>query len=399
MSNIINSFRKIGFFQSFIMSMFFIDPFNKGYLFGYLVLLFFVAQKELLKSLLDQDFVVLFLFSIVYSIFYSLSPIKGTQYILIYLLFPSFFYLFGKYIAKSIVSSEQLFYFILIVGIIFSFIGLISTGYDILSNGFVQTSRDVSKIWGGEKINATGMAAYLFSNMCIPAVLMFGLLNRKWRVQFLLIVVFIVSLFCVLRLGSRTQIGIILVTLIISLVYKMSNLSPVKNIGIIVLLFVGLNIGFGSIVLDKNSDLLASYATRMDNDKYGASTAGGRTERWEKSLINLVDEPLGWSVEDFGFSHNMWLDAARVGSVIAFVLLVLFSTKSMLKVKTLLTKTAVPRALKNLILIMSIAFFLQFFVEPTLDGSFNLFVFFCLFQGIVNMKLIQEKSIRPLTTI
>ena len=47
----------------------------------------------------------------------------------------------------------------------------------------------------------------------------------------------------------------------------------------------------------------------------------------------------------------------------------------------------IPAPLKNLVLVFFIAFYLQFFVEPILDGSVPLFIFYCLFQGIVNETL------------
>ncbi len=385
MNSILTSIKKIGTFPCLIILGFFLDPFNVGHLFGYILLGFFVIYKELLKSLLDFDVFLLFLFSLVYALFYSFNPEKGTQYILIYLIFPASFYLFGKYITKSVSNYKELFYVLVVLGVVFSLLGLLSTGYDILTNGFVQTKRNVSKIWGGNRINATGMAAYLFANMCIPAIIMFGFNRRKLWFNALIGVIYILTFICVLRLGSRTQLGISLITLIISLVYKMSSMSAVKNIALIGVLFIGVNLGFSYISLDKDSDLLASYATRMDSKKYGAATAGGRTERWEKSIINLVEEPLGWPVEQFGFSHNMWLDAARIGGTIGFILLLLFSIKSVLKTKKILMYKFVDREFKNVALLYSIAFLLQFFVEPTLDGSFNLFVFFCLFQGVLNM--------------
>ena len=127
----------------------------------------------------------------------------------------------------------------------------------------------------------------------------------------------------------------------------------------------------------------------MDSKKYGASTAGGRTERWTKSLDNLIDKPLGWEISDFGYSHNLWLDVARSGTVIAFIILVLFSLRSLLNTKNSISNKHISfLPYKKIVMVLSLAFYLQFFVEPILEGSLQLFIFFCFFQGLINQNLL-----------
>lgn len=387
MKGIYNSIKSIGTIPCIFILFYFLDPFNLGFIFGYLLMGFFVINSKLLKLLPDFDIVLLFIFCFVYALFYSFDPAKGSQFIFIYMIFPSCFYLFGKYIAKRILDYKQLFNFIFALGVVFSIIALVSTSYDILINGFVQTKRDVSKIWGGDPINATGMASYLFANMCIPAIIFFGFSKKKIWFYIFSATIYITSVMCVLRLGSRTQLAISLIILIISVVFKMSSFSTLKNIGVIIVLFIGINLGFSYLNIDKDSDLLASYATRMDNKKYGAATAGGRTERWEKSITNLIEEPLGWPLEEFGYSHNLWFDAARIGGTLSFVILLMFSARAIWKTKKIIGFRKIHNEFRNIILVYAVAFNLQFFVEPTLEGSFNLFVFFCLFQGILNSGL------------
>jgi hypothetical protein len=124
----------------------------------------------------------------------------------------------------------------------------------------------------------------------------------------------------------------------------------------------------------------------MESREYGASTAGGRTQKWAKSFEYIVERPLGWSVEDFGYSHNLWLDTARAGTVIALVFLLLFTLLSFKRIFTLLRKTEIDIVFKNQCLVYYLAFMLQFFVEPIIDGSFELFALFCLFLGIIKRK-------------
>ena len=104
---------------------------------------------------------------------------------------------------------------------------------------------------------------------------------------------------------------------------------------------------------------------------------------------------IGWDVNEFGYSHNMWFDAARNGSVISFVLLLIFTIKATLNIKKALQ--ADPKAIlfNSTVLIYSIAIFSQLFVEPALESLFILFVFFCFMQGVLiayTQKVKEEKQ-------
>tara|TARA_R110002126_G_scaffold135867_5_gene280147 strand:- start:82 stop:1269 length:1188 start_codon:yes stop_codon:yes gene_type:complete len=383
---------KIGLLPFLLLVMYLIDPFYYGFLFGYLIFLYFFLSGDVLKSLLDQDVLLLTLFSTIYSVYYSFDPIRGTQFIFIYLLFPPTFYLLGKHICNKINNLEESYKFLIFIFIIYSVIALISIHLNIMTNGFVQINRDVSMIWSTETITATGLAAYLFANMCIPALLVFNFKKNKLTGNIVLIIIYLLSIIAVLRLGSRTQIGISLLTLFISIIFSLSKQSIVKRIISILFIVVLSTISISYLSINKKSDLLSAYSDRMDSKKFGASTAGGRTERWTKSLDNLIDKPLGWSVNDFGYSHNLWLDTARAGTILAFILLVIFTISSLIKIKRTLSNESLHYLpYKNMVLILSLAFYLQFFVEPILEGSLPLFIFYCFFQGIVNQNLTLAK--------
>lgn len=366
-----------------LLILYFIDPFNYGFVFGYLTFLFLFGGGKVIFKYVDKSGILLLVFSVIYGLFYAFNPFSGTQFIFIYTLLPITFYLVGKVIANNLKTPNQRYFFFVGISTVFSLVALISVLINIAEGGFVQSKRDVPLLWG-ETPNATGTAAYLFANMCIPALFIFSAKKKYFKINLLLIILFVLSFVSVLRLGSRTQIGIALIVLISSIIYKSSKLSPIKNILLFGSFFLIINVLIGYISIDKDSDLLASYATRMDSKTNGASSAGGRTELWEKSIANLFQEPLGWDLYDFGYSHNMWLNAARVGTIFAFLSLLLFTIVSIKNTLKFLNAKHISSEIKNLVLCLFIAFHLQFLVEPILDGSFHLFAYFCLFQGIVN---------------
>lgn len=367
-----------------LLCLYLLDPFNFGYLFGYLAVIYIFTRKKFLLQNLDVDFSLLLLFSATYSIFYCFDLSLGTQYILIFLLFPPGFYLVGKYFADKAKTAKQMGLIMFMVSIVFSLTTLISVLLNIAAKGFVQLERDVPVFWDGHSIPATNMSALLTLNMCIPALLIVNFKRNSFFPRLFSIIIFALSLTCVLRLGSRTQLGITLLTIFATILYLFTKQSAVKNAITFVGLFLAVNIGFSYLSFDKDSDIMSAYASRMDSKEYGAATAGGRTERWEKSIINLVEEPLGWDVNDFGFSHNMWFDVARVGSVIAFILLVIYSIRSLIQIKKTIALNKSSIGINTMFLVYGMSFFLLFMVEPIFEGYFGVFTFFCFYKGVLN---------------
>jgi hypothetical protein len=391
MSNsILNS---IGYFRVILFSVYLIDPFSYGYLFGALLILSIITDSFFIEKL-DFNFSLLFLFSICYATFYIFNLELGSQFILIYALFPPGFYLIGKTFSIKTLNSRRLFYLLFASGFIFSLPAMVSVLTSIFDKGFVVIQRDVPMIWGGNTIPATNMAAYFVLNMSIPAFLVAGFKKFSLPLKLLMIATFIISVLCVLRLGSRTQLSIFFITFIISLIYLIRRQTMKQNFTLFGILFLIFNVFLSYVSFDKDSDIMSAFAGRMESKKYGAATAGGRTERWTKSIVNLWDKPLGWSVDDFGFSHNLWFDIARVGGTLSFILLLIFTIKNAVNIKRAIFLIPKNAILNTAFICYGLSFYLLFFVEPIFDGYFPLFVFYCFFLGIVTQYILNNETIK-----
>ncbi|MDO6472182.1 hypothetical protein [Maribacter sp. 1_MG-2023] len=391
MSNsIINS---IGYLRVILFLTYLIDPFNYGYLFGALLIISIITDKLLVQKL-DINFTLLLLFSICYAIFYIFNLELGSQFILIYALFPAGFYLIGKTFNNKSLNNTQLFYLLFASGFIFSLPAMVSVLTSIIDKGFVVIERDVPMIWGGNVIPATNMAAYFVLNMSIPAFLVAGFKKFNLPLKLLMISTFIISVLCVLRLGSRTQLSIFFITFIISLIFLIRRQTVKQNVTLFGILFLIFNVFLSYVSFDKDSDIMSAFAGRMESKKYGAATAGGRTERWTKSIVNLWEKPLGWDVTDFGFSHNLWFDIARVGGTLSFILLLIFTIKNALNIKRAILLIPQNALLNTAFICYGLSFYLLFFVEPIFDGYFPLFVFYCFFLGIIAQYNINNRAIK-----
>lgn len=370
----------------FFICFYLLNPFNYDFVFGYMLILIIFTQKELLKNI-DATGIILVTFSFAYTIFYCLNPELGLQVILLYAFLPISFYLAGKQLMSSYQNQSKLFSILLFFGFILSLSSLLSVLLDIFLKGFVTIKRDVVNIWTGELENATNMGAKFVLNMCIPAILIvnFKKIERFW-VKILMILIFIVSITCIMRLGSRTHIGITLLTSVFAFLYLLRIQSVKKNFVLILILFFVVNICFSYFSFDTDSDLLSAYADRMDSKSHGADTAGGRTERWEKSIQYLFKKPLGWDLDEFGFAHNLWLDTLRVGGIISFGLLLMLTTKVIRSCLKLLRKKFM-NILEVQLLIYLGALLLLFFVEPILEGYFVVFCLFWFITGFLIKRL------------
>ncbi|APQ18509.1 O-antigen ligase family protein [Maribacter hydrothermalis] len=360
-----------------------INPNKDGYIFGYLILFFLVLhpKKTILK--LDSLGYILLIFSIAYAIFYSFSADILVQNIFIYGMFPLTFYLLGIYLfneKKELFSNTR---GLILIALVFSVTALFSTYNSILENGYNILNRNVNNIWTGLEENATYTGGFLLLNMCLPGILIVSWKKIKILRKLILISLYIITLFAVLRLGSRTQLVISIFSILAAILYLVARQSTRKNFTFFVILIIIGNITFGYLNVDKDSEFISAYTDRMESKKYGTNTAGGRTERWEKSIEMLFDKPLGWNLDEFGYSHNLWLDVLRVAGIIPFILLIIFSVQSIkMLVKNLRFNKNIDPFMATLAIYI-LAFYLLFFVEPIFEGYFEVFVLHCFYLGLL----------------
>lgn len=379
----IREIRKIGTLVILLFLLYLLNPYGLNIYIGYILIPLVFIKKKFLVENVDFNFFILLLFSLSYAAFFMLDPVAGNQYIVIYAFVPASFYLLGKYFADKLDNNiQKLFFLFLISGIIFSVSAFLSVATNLFNNGFADVERNLPNFWTGQIIPATIMGSYFSVVMTIPALLIPKIKGFPRLFRILLLIYFFISVACVLRIGSRTQLGIGIIALAASLIYIIPKQSFKKNLFLIVLFAVSILYVVKTVNFDLNQDWLSAYANRMeDSDDF--SSGGGRTIRWEKSLINLFEKPLGWDEDEFGHAHNLWFDVLRIGGIIPFILLIIFTTKSYLVILGTLKKRVQEFLFQNQILVYTISFTTVFILEPILEGMFDFFAFFCFFSGSV----------------
>lgn len=385
-----------------LILIYFLNPFDKGFLAGYLLFAIAYFGKGFSVKNLDQTYFILLIFSLVYASFYLLNMDQGVQWLIIYASFPHVFYLLGKKLVPEEENTKIMTYLLILMAITYSVTGILSVGTNIIEGGFIQIERSIGDFWTGKQRLATAMGSYFVFNMSIPGLLILAKNKLSLLLKVLLIGVFVISLLCVFRLGSRTQIVLALIGVLVGIAYRFKSQNILSNFKFIIVLLILFILGINYISIDLDADYLSSLGQRLQESDNSGS-AGGRTDLWYKSIVNLVEKPLGWSVNEFGYSHNMWLDTARSGTVISSFLLVLFTIASIKNIVKALKSNVKAVFFNATILIFNIIIFLQFFVEPVFDSPlYPLFVFFCLIQGYINkytQNLIEKKWSKPIEDI
>jgi len=372
-----------GIIFTVLLLFFLIDPYNLGFLFGYLLVVIIFLNTKVLKKLIDFDFVLLLIYSFVFASVYSTHMLAGVQYLFIYALFPAFFYIIGKKIVYNTHSYHEIFYLFFALSAVFSLSAVISVSLNLVQGGFVQTDRTIPMFWNGKLMKATAMGAYLTYNMCIPGLLLNY--KRKLNKVFMLFAagLYVLTLLAIFRLGSRTQLVISILSILVSLLFIIPNQTKKDNLKFIATLIILVTGFLLFFPIDLDADYFSVLGSRL-KESDNAGSAGGRTERWTKSIEHLYSHPLGWEVEAFGFSHNMWFDVARYSGIISFILLIIITIRFYYKTYKAIRLNKAALLINSQILVYSISSFMIFFVEPIMDVLFFLFVSYCMFQGMIH---------------
>lgn len=377
-----------------LLAFYLINPLSLGYLAGYLIAALILANGTFVLKNLDMDFLLLFLYSTIYALFYSFDfESQGKQFIAIYAITPPVFYLAGKFLVKDKPSSNIIYYVLFGISILYSISALISVFINFYEGGFVQLQRSIPFFWGGKPVSATVMGSFFTLNMCIPALLILSKGKKGVIFNVIAIVTFVISLICVLRLGSRTQLGIFLIMTIFAFFYMLPKQSIKQNVILIGLVCLVIYYISTKVSFNMNADWLTTFSDRMDSSGGNIASGGGRTERWVKSFEYLFKYPLGWDVKEFGYSHNLWLDVLRAVGIIPFFILIIYSIRS---VKQIYKTTKLNRKATDFngqVMVYFLAFFALFMVEPIMEGIFGSFALFCLFKGVINKHYTNELDI------
>ena len=374
------------------------------------------AEYFKLPSWLKFDFILLFLavllqqvhpvfVCVIFILMFIRDSIRGVSYrilcfynIFVFVIFAQFFYcgytngnmtfynaiwysapsviavMLGHNYALKLNNPKLIIIFLFCISLFLSLPHIIITVRDILSNGLINPDRSLSIDGYDETQRAiTARTVELSLAICGIAAIFIKKINAPLRISNLFIVLSVFAELCTLHFVSRTGIAILIIALITGLLYKKIDAKQV------IMLVV---ISFVVYKLFENSGLLNVFSER-EIDGSSSIEAGGRTERWAIGFAALLEKPLGYNIEDW-YAHNFWLDFGRVGGLISFFLLCMFSILLFAKTIQLRSLQIIGNYNTLLIAVFSVTFLATLFTEPIHSGAPMYMYMYFLFAGFVD---------------
>lgn len=373
-----------------LLALLFFAAMNFGAKFFYFVFLSFFAILAMKRSLEVDTASVIYLILCVVMAIYHLP--KGLLAIL-RCFAPFCFYLVGNnmvlgYSAEASKMQDQnnvqkRGFSILVVIALGSFSHYL---LNYLYNLGSSLERNTNDIWTGQIMAATAQNALTCLMLGLSCAMLF-LPPRKWhRWASALIIVLILEYNLVL--SCRTLLVILGVLLLVGMLYPKQNtqygMQLLKYLACfallcgVVMVFYAFNIG-GFRESIQNSLLFS----RFDGSTAWLTDNESRSDAKLAFLSQMGNYPFGGCHmrRMYGYAHDLLLDGYDEYGVVVFLLLIVVLIISVVQLYTLLRKTNYSESFKLSLLLIYCAVFLEFTVEPILEGMPWLFPCFCLLNG------------------
>lgn len=354
----------------------------------YVLVLFSIACWVLLPNRWwDGICVSLLAFSVLYVLTEFVNGTSNSGFIsLSILLSPVAFYRFGCWLMWAFKSDTERFRIIILSIFCYLLPLFLLTGQDIALVGIINESRMMlSDMVNGSEHTLSATLYGLMSSVGIGCIAILFTRRTNIREKIMFTCLSALSLLVVIHLVNRTGLIIMLGCVLFSLFYA-TRMNATKCLFIVLttVVLVFLLIKSGLI----GQDLIDAYANREVDSAYNSAELGGRTERWEAGITDLLAHPFGWNMPIYAYAHNLWIDLAKIGgwgSLIAFLL----ATGSTLK-NSILTIRKNKDDFSIIALSVLLAMFMNAFVEPVIEGSMLFFSIFLMFWGIIKAVSVES---------
>lgn len=352
----------------------------------YLLLPILVLKIKDNSDLLDRNFILIFVFSIIYvtCIIINSQSLSGSL-LFGYLVFPSTFYFFGKYLIKKYPSVVSVYIILFFICTMFSILPFVANIRSVIENGFMYEQRNLQLLWMKNTTvqNATNIGCYFALNLALlPLVFKQGIDSIEKRCSVLSLFLFATAIFSTLNMSNRTGLVIVILSLVsyIFIVRKKGMAIIIVSIIVFAIVIIYIN----DIWNFKTWFQYSYYFNRISNTEI--NDEGSRLLLWKNSIKGVLLYPYGNLNYYVGasYAHNLWLDVGRRSGILPMVILLLITFSVFIDFIKLLFSKYLDEFIKVLVGSFTIGFIATFFVEPILEGVFMLFFLFCFFFGIIN---------------
>jgi hypothetical protein len=378
------SFRKEPLFLA-VLGLILLNLFNVAIYFCYLLVPIIIIISRKRVKILDHNFFVILVFSVLYSVIILIYNIPvGVALFAGYLLFPPIFYYLGKYIVGRYPSYATIYFLFFFIGTVFSIMPFLANLRSILINGFMQ-ERNLTLFWmeKDQVASATGIGSYFAINMALfPLIFVKKESDPEKKLLLFSVLLFAIGAISILNMSNRTGLLITMAsTFFLIFIPQKNNARSLFIIslflGAIIIIYIVDAFNFRSwFEFSRYFERLTNTSLQEEDSRYLI---------WKANFFKLLHNPLGYVNPDSAtiYAHNMWLDVGRVAGIIPVIPLLVFTFSAVVAVAKIVLNRQFSVFFRVLIAGFGIAFFSTFFLEPVIEGMFTMFLLFCFYFGTI----------------
>jgi len=386
---------------SYIVLVFFalatMNVINRYYYFVFFAVFLFCLKRSRKFYLDDVPLVFLFVLAVSWAIFSPSSMdsifgiLKPVAYILCYIVGASMIEDDSCYSEDEL--PLKLFYVMIVMVAAGSFVHYILNWITNTDSAY----RNTVDIWTGTNMAATGQASFA----CLPLGLAIGALFCKngLAVKIASIITIVLILGYNLVLSGRTLIVMFLAITALAFLHKLFTLKSgkirllfivVAVIVLLVLLYRFDVFGIGSYI--ESSPMYDRFFAENSDMELNED---GRIELKLYHISNMDRFLFGGAHirEEIGYSHDIFFDTYDEAGVFAFLAIIGYLLTSMSHLVKCVKDSTLPFNFRNIVLCVYFVIYMEFMVEPILQGMPWLFATFCLIDGYVSRILHQNKMV------
>lgn len=260
---------------------------------------------------------------------------------------------------------------------------------NFITNVGSSVGRNTNDIWTGTTMAATGQAALACLMLGFAVAMIFLPSTKERRVIGMLCVLLIMAYNLIL--SGRTLIIMLLVLCFVALMYpkfkdvtkSYKNKYYISMCGIFVAMIVIYVADIGGIRTYINNSLLFE---RFEDMSGAFVDNSARTNTKILFIKDALNHPFGglYMRHKYGYAHDLLLDGYDEYGFLGLLLLLTIVFDGAIQLYRIVFKSTLNNEIKLVFLLVNIAVWLEFTVEPILAGMSWLFSCYCLINGCMS---------------
>lgn len=379
------SLKKMVLFLVFLATL---NTLNAHYFFVFAAfgILLFCPNGKIVKN---TSLVVLFVLAISLSVFssrysYSITGVLKTfTYLLCYIIG------YGLYEYKAFNSNESLknFYIVCIFVIAGSFLHYLINWF----TNITSVSRNTVDFWTKTVISATGQAPMACLASAFSLACLFSDTSKK--VKGISIIIILLTLGYNLILSGRTLFVLLLIVLVVAFIHNLKNQrgKKLKTIFIALLLVVVILMIFNLNMFGIRTKIEATpfYERFFTEESTMELDEDSRMDHKIDFIKNASKYLWGGANmrSQFGWAHDIILDTYDEAGIFALVAILIYLLATIRRMVRCVSNKQFPFEFRQVVLCMYVILYVQFMVEPIIQGVPWLLSSFCIIDGSITRIL------------